>query len=1005
MADKDNWVGASLPTQCTLEGKPNWNLWKFQTKVILGATGVSEALEATKPEGIDQAQWIRKDAKAQGVIVAKLSDEVIMHIINCKTAYEMWTKLESIYDQKSTANLHRLQQRFFNLRYEGEGISVFISKLKAIINELAEHDEKISEKMQIAKVIMALPDSYKHFCSAWESVAETDQKMENLISRLLMEEERLNTNDDQGIALTAFKSKAKYKTEKNREKSKCYRCNKEGHFARDCRIEYCTYCKKNGHDKKNCWSNKNKCKNNKSDTDDNSKFAFLGGPNNIKKNWLVVDSGASEHMFWCRECFSEYSAYTQKKSVVIGNGEQMSAVGQGSVIGEMLINNKWHEVVFKNVLHVPDACVNLFSVNSATEKGHSVKISKTSWKFYKNNEQTAEARREGKLNVMNFRCKASECAFISWHERLVHQSKTKDILKNWGINENREVECEACIVGKMCRKSFPTSKSVTKTVGEIIHADLCGPMEVNSVGGSRYYLVLKDDYSKFRSVYFLKNKSDTMLCLQKFIANIENQHGIKIKVLRTDGGKEFVNTQMRQLVNKHGIVHQTTVAYTPEQNGVAERDMRTVVEGARTILLAKQLPKSLWAEAVNTVVYVLNRTIEVRENKTPLEMWSKLPKYDINQLKVFGSKVFVHVPKQRRLKWDSKAKAGIFVGYGENTKGYRIYFPDKNFVDIKRDVRFMLSDTSNTNQVCPKQNIVYVDTVEDEVSLASENIESADPSRASRSNSEKESESEDDESSSAAETVERRNSVEGEVAGAATAEQQQQRDGAEGISTDTSSNTAQIQRPRRITQQPKWLNDYDATSLVAYQCGVPQSYREAMQSENAKKWADAVREEIKTCESNDTWSVVKSVDCADSEILDTKWVFKIKTNDTNNELYKARLVVRGFKQQLHELDEIYAPVARIETFRIFMALACDKRQKVHQMDVKGAFLNGDINENVFIHLPEGLDDKNGSFLKLNKSLYGLKKSPKYWYTKFTDVLFNVNFERSKNDYCLFYKKN
>lgn len=139
----------------------------------------------------------------------------------------------------------------------------------------------------------------------------------------------------------------------------------------------------------------------------------------------------------------------------------------------------------------------------------------------------------------------------------------------------------------------PVRHRGNNTYCEIIHIDLCGPMKVNSLGGVKYFFLLKDDCSHFRVVYFLKNKNEVYDRLENFIEKTENITGIKIKIVRSDNAKELTTTKLKTLLDKKGITHQTSVIYTPEQNGKVEREMRTVVETARTMLLTKNLPKSL----------------------------------------------------------------------------------------------------------------------------------------------------------------------------------------------------------------------------------------------------------------------------------------------------------------------------------------------------------------------------------------------------------------------------
>lgn len=149
-------------------------------------------------------------------------------------------------------------------------------------------------------------------------------------------------------------------------------------------------------------------------------------------------------------------------------------------------------------------------------------------------------------------------------------------------------------------------------------------MEVKSLGNSRYFLLLKDDYSHFRIVIFLNRKSKVYEKLKDFFIKAEIITGNKVKIFRSDKGTEFLNENVNKLFEDNGITHQKSVSYTPQQNGRAEREMRTIVESARTMLNGKNLEKELWAEAINTAVFILNRAgTSPVHNKTPYELWCK----------------------------------------------------------------------------------------------------------------------------------------------------------------------------------------------------------------------------------------------------------------------------------------------------------------------------------------------------------------------------------------------
>jgi IS30 family transposase len=172
-------------------------------------------------------------------------------------------------------------------------------------------------------------------------------------------------------------------------------------------------------------------------------------------------------------------------------------------------------------------------------------------------------------------------------------------------------------------------------------------------------------------VYFLKEKSETSSKIKEVLKLVENHCGRQMKIFQCDGGTEFDNSTMKKLMSLNGVKLVVTNPYTPQQNGCAERSNRTITEMARTLLLAKNLPL-LWAEAVNTVVYTLNQTGPSRiEGKTPLELFVGKSRH-LDKFHVFGTSCYVHVPKDKRKKWDPKGKRGIFVGYSEDIEGFRV---------------------------------------------------------------------------------------------------------------------------------------------------------------------------------------------------------------------------------------------------------------------------------------------------------------------------------------------
>lgn len=232
------------------------------------------------------------------------------------------------------------------------------------------------------------------------------------------------------------------------------------------------------------------------------------------------------------------------------------------------------------------------------------------------------------------------------------------------------MHCEVCHKGKQARLPF------TK------FTDLCGPMETRSIGGAKYFLLFIDDCTRKFFVYSLQAKTEVMTKFIEFKQLVENQLERKIKVIRSDNCLEYCNKEFQQFCRKHGIQHQTSNVYTPQQNGVAERMNRTLVERAKCLLFDAELDKQYWAEAINMAAYLINRSASsVLVERTPKKSWTGV-KVDLSNLQIFGSPVMVHIPKQLRVKWHPKSTKMMFVGYDANTKGYRCINRDTKKITI-----------------------------------------------------------------------------------------------------------------------------------------------------------------------------------------------------------------------------------------------------------------------------------------------------------------------------------
>ncbi len=188
-------------------------------------------------------------------------------------------------------------------------------------------------------------------------------------------------------------------------------------------------------------------------------------------------------------------------------------------------------------------------------------------------------------------------------------------------------------------------------------------------------------------MYLLRSKDEVSVKLQEYINCVRNKFGRTLKALRCDNGTEYTCQNTQAILKKEGIEFQPTVPYNPEQNGIAERKNRYLCESGRSMLFDANLPTKYWGEAVSTACYIQNRLPTKATEKTPYEMWNGT-KPDLSHLRVFGSKAYVHIPKEKRTKWDARAEEGVCVGYSETPKAYRILHQATNKVTISRTVVF-----------------------------------------------------------------------------------------------------------------------------------------------------------------------------------------------------------------------------------------------------------------------------------------------------------------------------
>ncbi|CAI5773473.1 Retrovirus-related Pol polyprotein from transposon TNT 1-94 [Podarcis lilfordi] len=462
----------------------------------------------------------------------------------------------------------------------------------------------------------------------------------------------------------------------------CFNCNKEGHIAKNCRAPET----KKPHPFQPKGEKKGKCE-----------CTWLLQERNLtvqnrenKRNKWILDSGASSHFCHKKDYFNEIND-EEGSEIEIADGNIVKAKGAGSMSLKCNINNECIENTISRVLYVPELSCNLISVSTLDKKGFQITFGNGECKVTRNGKVFAQAKlingvyeldlSENQSAKVAHSSQKDEADLDLWHRRLGHRDtnvildlQKRDLVRGLQVKQSNKApaKCISCITEKAVKPSFPRcAEQRSNKVLDIVHTDICGPMNVPSLGKNRYILIFLDDFSRFCVVYFLKEKSETVDKLQEYIAMVKNKFQRAPAVLMSDNGGEYCSNEMQALLAKEGIAHVTTIPYTPQQNAIAERKFRSIMDMTRCMLKDACLPQKLWAEGVYTSVYLQNRLPTKGAERTPFELWhGKAP--NLSHIRVFGSPCYFHVPKEHRHKLDSRAKAGILVGYASGGKGYRI---------------------------------------------------------------------------------------------------------------------------------------------------------------------------------------------------------------------------------------------------------------------------------------------------------------------------------------------
>ncbi|GJR33300.1 retrotransposon protein, putative, ty1-copia subclass [Tanacetum coccineum] len=561
--------------------------------------------------------------------------------------------------------------------------------------------------------------------------------------------------------------------------------------------------------------------------------------------------------------------------------------------------------------------------------------------------------------ITNKRAKINLDSSLLWHCRLGHISKKRiKKLQHDGLLNSIDIEslgkCVSCLSGKMARKPYSHQVERAKDLLGLIHTDVCGPFRIVSRQGASYFVTFTDDFSRYGYVYLLKHKHEVFETFKVFQKEVENQLGKTIKSLRSDRGGEYMSQEFLDHLKEHGIIAHRTPPYTPQNNGVSERRNRTLLDMVRSMMSQTTLPKSFWDYALETAARILNMVPTKKVDKTPYEIWhGQAPK--LSYLRVWGCEAFVkHDTLTKPDKLDPRSFKCIFIGYPKETMGYSFYSPSENKVFVARNAEFFESKLLD---------LKASGSVED-LELIQE--EDTNPSVDTSLNHEEDDQEID----------------------------------------EPQSDINPIRRSTRTRRPTDRLCLYiDAEEHELGDLGEPANYKAALLDPESKKWLDAMNVEMQSMKDNDVWVLVELP--PNARTVGSKWLFKKKTDmDGAVYIFKARLVAKGFTQTYGvDYEETFSPVADIRAIRILIAIAAYYDYEIWQMDVKTAFLNGHLSEEVYMEQPEGFVNPKypNHVCKLKRSIYGLKQASRQWNKRFDDEIKKFGFTQNPDEPCVYLK--
>ncbi|KAJ9556427.1 hypothetical protein OSB04_011041 [Centaurea solstitialis] len=1052
-----------FPIKLTTTNFPVWRRQIQSTLVGLGLDDFITGKSNSPPKTItdkeivktnpDYTAWYRQDQVIFSAILGSCSDAIQPIIASASSAKEAWERLNTSYASSSRSRIISLKSKLAKNPKGNRSIAEFLNEMRSIADELALVQSPVHEEDLLVHILSQLGDEYTSIIAAIK-VREHPISYPELFDKLVDFERSLKEAEFAAapMVVTANYSQRQSNRTQNRSSNYTNRNSRSpsGYNNRGNRPSFtqqnpsaktnrsslfCQYCNIPGHETRECRKLARFLRDNNipvstspvaNATSSGTKTIFNQQP------WLV-DTGASHHLTSDRSTLHSVSEYGGPDEISLGDGTNLSI----SHTGHTHIHTSSRSLALPNTLCVPKLKNNLLSVAKLCRTN---RVSVEFFPFYflvKDLQTGAPLTRGENINDVYYLHPstpqlniATMTSPLHWHHKLGHPSARifKQLSQILGLKfnslSNFNFHCQSCAINKSHKLPFgPNSFTATKPL-QLIYSDVWGPVQ-KSIDGYSYYVVFVDYYSKYVWLYPLKHKSDVSKIFPQFKLLVEKFFQTPIISIFSDNGGEYQG--LASFLQSMGISHYTTPPHTPEQNGIAERRHRHIVETGLALLHFAGLPLRFWSHAFQTAVYLINRLpTPILDSKTPFHtLYGTNPNY--SKLKTFGCLCYPWLRPYSTSKLDPRSQPCLFLGYSVAKSAYKCLHLSTQRLYHSRHVVFIEDQFPFKTSTQPPSNLP---TATDFLQSPKSNhlSPSPPPTQESSTNSMQIPPTTHQSQPQLLQPILTATSPTATTHDTSCVEHPNHSFNAHPpISTSSSPSvptppptpppSPQITPsssplaiptstpplpPRQRKPNPKYYNSTYVNHTTLHPLPIPLEPTTHNQASKDPLWRQAMDAEYNALIQNHTWDLVPSINHTP---IGCKWIFRIKRNpDGSIAKYKARLVAKGFLQQYgKDYFDTFSPVTKPVTIRTVLSIALSREWPLRQLDINNAFLNGTLQEQVYMVQPPGYINPQfpNHICRLKKSLYGLKQAPRAWYLALTSFLLEFGFCKSLADASLF----